>query len=121
MPVNDTYPIEALLSALKTYPLRQREKITIEYILMKGINDTDADAARLIALLRPLQVKINLLPFNEHQGSPFKRPDDAVVDHFLQQLHNAGYTAIIRKSMGQDISAACGQLRANQINARTED
>jgi len=115
MPINDTYPIESLLTALAAYPLRPREKITIEYILMKGINDTDADAARLIQMLRPLSIKINLIPFNEHEGSDFKRPEDAVVDHFLQLLHDAGYTAIVRKSMGQDISAACGQLRANQI------
>ncbi|WP_300669228.1 23S rRNA (adenine(2503)-C(2))-methyltransferase RlmN [Desulfoluna sp.] len=121
MPINDTYPIETLIEALRTYPLSQREKITIEYILMSEINDTDADAARLIKLLLPLQVKINLIPFNEHEGSPFKRPTDDVVDHFLQLLHNAGYTAIVRKSMGQDISAACGQLRANQIKERTED
>ncbi|VVS93572.1 23S rRNA (adenine(2503)-C(2))-methyltransferase RlmN [Desulfoluna spongiiphila] len=120
MPVNDTYPIETLLSALGEYPLRHREKITIEYILMKGINDTDEDAARLIRMLRPLSVKINLLPFNEHEGSDFKRPDDAAVDHFLQLLHDAGYTAIVRQSKGQDISAACGQLRANQLN-KTSD
>lgn len=120
MPINDAYPIETLLAALARYPLRQREKITIEYILMKGINDSDADAARLVRMLRPLSVKINLIPFNEHAGSDFKRPDDAAVDHFLQQLHDAGYTAIIRKSMGQDISAACGQLRANQLNKGPE-
>ena len=116
MPINKTYPIKQLLNALADYPLRNREKITIEYILMDGINDSDADAARLIDILRPLQVKINLLPFNEHEGSDFKRPSDAKVDHFLLQLHNAGYTAIVRQSKGQDISAACGQLRANQIN-----
>ncbi|BCS98787.1 dual-specificity RNA methyltransferase RlmN [Desulfoluna limicola] len=120
MPVNTTYPIETLLGALEDYPLRQREKITIEYILMEGINDTDADAERLIRLLRPIQAKINLLPFNEHEGSEFKRPGDAKVEHFLQKLHDAGYTAIVRKSMGQDISAACGQLRANQIKQQTE-
>lgn len=121
MPVNATYPIETLLEALANYPLRNREKITIEYILMEGINDTDADAERLIRMLRPIQAKINLLPFNEHEGSDFKRPDDAKVDHFLQKLHDAGYTAIVRKSMGQDISAACGQLRANQIKQHAEE
>lgn len=121
MPVNRTYPIESLLSALASYPLTQREKITIEYILMKGVNDSDADAARLIKMLRPLQVKINLLPFNEHAESDFKRPDEERVSHFLELLHDAGYTAIVRKSMGQDISAACGQLRANQIKQLIEE
>ncbi len=121
MPINASYPIERLLQALADYPLRHREKITIEYILMKGINDTDADALRLIEMLRPLQIKINLLPFNEHEGSDFERPDDDTVDHFLQMLHDAGYTAIVRKSMGQDISAACGQLRANQIKGTSEE
>ncbi|MCG8473475.1 MAG: 23S rRNA (adenine(2503)-C(2))-methyltransferase RlmN [Desulfobacterales bacterium] len=115
MPVNDTFNIEALLSALKAYPLRQREKITFEYILMKGINDTDDDAKRLIKLLKNLPAKINLIAFNEHEGSEFKRPHDDRIDAFLQKLHNAGFTAIVRKSMGQDISAACGQLRANQL------
>lgn len=115
MPVNDTFNIEALLGALAEYPLRQREKITFEYILMKDVNDTDADADRLIKLLAPLSAKINLIAFNEHEGCEFKRPDDARIDTFLQRLHDAGFTAILRKSKGQDISAACGQLRANQI------
>jgi 23S rRNA (adenine2503-C2)-methyltransferase len=113
MPINRKYPIEDLIKACQEYPLASREKITFEYILIKGINDSLDDAARLIKLLRPVKAKINLIPFNEHPESEFKRPGVEVVNQFLQKLHDAGYTAIIRHSKGQDISAACGQLRAN--------
>jgi 23S rRNA (adenine2503-C2)-methyltransferase len=116
MPINRKYPIEDLIKACQKYPLAPREKITFEYILIQGVNDSLDDADRLIKLLRPVKSKINLIPFNEHPESELKRPDDQVIDHFLQKLHDAGYTAIIRHSKGQDISAACGQLRANQIN-----
>ncbi|RJP80770.1 MAG: 23S rRNA (adenine(2503)-C(2))-methyltransferase RlmN [Desulfobacteraceae bacterium] len=115
MPINQKYPIEDLIQACRRYPLAPREKITFEYILIKGVNDSSDDADRLIQLLRSVKAKINLIPFNEHPESDWKRPDDQVVDQFLQRLHDAGYTAIIRYSKGLDISAACGQLRANRI------
>ena len=115
MPINQKHPIEDLIKACRQYPLAPRDKITFEYILIKGVNDSLADADRLIKLLRPVKAKINLIPFNEHPESDWKRPDDQVIDQFLQRLHDAGYTAIIRHSKGLDISAACGQLRANQI------
>ncbi|MFH2065623.1 MAG: 23S rRNA (adenine(2503)-C(2))-methyltransferase RlmN [Pseudomonadota bacterium] len=115
MPINQKYPIEDLIQACRRYPLAPREKITFEYILIKGVNDSSDDADRLIQLLRPVKAKINLIPFNEHPESDWKRPDVQVVDQFLQRLHDAGYTAIIRYSKGLDISAACGQLRANRI------
>ena len=119
MPINRKYPIQELLKACQQYPLSPRGKITFEYILIKGINDSLEDAKRLITLLRPIKAKINLIPFNENPESEFKRPDDRVVNQFLQKLHDAGYTAIIRHSKGQDISAACGQLRANQKKRRS--
>jgi 23S rRNA (adenine2503-C2)-methyltransferase len=115
MPINQKYPIEDLIQACRRFPLSRREKITFEYILIKGVNDSPDDADRLVQLLRPVKAKINLIPFNEHPESIWKRPDDQVIDRFLQRLHDAGYTAIIRYSKGLDISAACGQLRANQI------
>ncbi len=113
MPVNRRYPIEQLLDACKNYPLAPRRKITFEYILIKGINDSVEDANRLVKLLRPIKSKINLIPFNEHNGSDFKRPEESVIHQFQEILHQNNYTAIIRHSKGQDISAACGQLRAN--------
>ena len=112
MPVNRTYPIKTLLDACRRFPLSPRRRITFEYVMLRGVNDSDADAARLIKLLRGIPSKINLIPFNEFAGAPFKRPDDAAVLNFQEILTSAGMTAIIRKSKGQDILAACGQLKA---------
>jgi 23S rRNA (adenine2503-C2)-methyltransferase len=115
MPINNKYPIEQLIDACARYPLAPRDKITFEYILIKGINDSIEDAHRLTKLLRPVKAKINLIPFNEHPGSEFKRPDESVVLKFQAVLHQKNYTAIIRHSKGSDISAACGQLSAKNI------
>lgn len=115
MPINKKYPIEELIDACSRYPLAPRNKITFEYILIKDINDSMADADRLAKLLRPVKAKINLIPFNEHPGSEFKRPDESVILSFQAVLHNKNYTAIIRRSKGGDISAACGQLCAKNI------
>lgn len=112
MPINRRYPIESLLEACRRYPLRPHRRITFEYILLEGINDRPADARRLAALLRPIRAKINLIPFNEHEGCQFRRPPEDVILQFQQQLVDQGYTAIIRNSKGRDISAACGQLKA---------
>ena len=81
---------------------------------MEGVNDRQEDARRLADLLRPIRAKINLIPFNEHEGCRFRRPTDAVVNAFQQLLVDQGYTAIIRHSKGRDISAACGQLKARR-------
>ena len=112
MPINKKYPIEKLLDACRRYHLKPRRRITFEYILLKGINDSTKDANRLVKLLRPIRAKINLIPFNEYEGSVFRRPEESVINRFLEILHANGYTAIIRHSKGQDICAACGQLRA---------
>jgi len=114
MPINDRYPIEQLIDACVRYALTPRGKITFEYILIQGINDTVLDAQRLSKLLRPVKAKINLIPFNEHSGSDFKRPDESAILRFEKILHDNGYTAIIRRSKGSDISAACGQLSARR-------
>jgi len=111
MPVNRRYPMDRLLEACTRYPLKPHRRITFEYILIKGINDSPADAERLAKLLRPVRSKINLIPFNPHEGSRFERPAPETIDAFLQVLLDRHYTAIVRKSKGQDISAACGQLR----------
>jgi 23S rRNA (adenine2503-C2)-methyltransferase len=112
MPINRTYPIESLIDACARYPLSQRDKITFEYILIKDINDSVDAARRLSKLLHPVKAKINLIPFNEHPASEFRRPDPAVISAFQETLAAKNYTAIIRHSKGTDISAACGQLSA---------
>lgn len=110
MPINQTFPIEKLLEACRAYPLKPRQKITFEYILIKGMNDSDKHAKQLSQLLKPIKAKINLIPFNEYPGSNFKRPDETRINQFRDILVKDNYTVITRYSKGQDISAACGQL-----------
>ena len=116
MPINQKFPLEKLLDACRSYNLRPGRRITFEYILIKGINDSAEDASRLADMLRQIRSKINLIPFNEHEGSNFRRPEETVISSFKEILHRKGYTAIVRRSKGQDISAACGQLSANMIS-----
>lgn len=112
MPINRKYPLDALFAACRTYPLPKRRRITFEYLLLEGVNDTLEDAKRLVRLLSNIPSKINLIPFNTSKGIPFNAPSLERVLGFQSVLVNAGFTAIIRKSKGQDISAACGQLYA---------
>ncbi len=116
MPVNNRYPLKQLLDACRSFKMRPRNKITFEYILIKGINDTIEDAERLCRMLAPIKAKINLIPFNEHSMSAFKTPSREKVSAFLQILLDNKFTAIIRKSRGRDISAACGQLKAKLLS-----
>jgi 23S rRNA (adenine2503-C2)-methyltransferase len=111
MPVNKRYPIKELLAACRRFPLGDRRRITFEYVMLREVNDSEADALRLVKLLRGIQCKVNLIPFNPFPGSEFKRPDDAVVQRFKKILADHHYTALVRESRGRDISAACGQLR----------
>ena len=115
MPINRKYSLEKLIDACTGYPLLPRRRITFEYILLKGINDSEKDAKRLVRLLRPIRAKINLIPFNTYEGSEFNRPEESAILNFKEILNKNNYTAVIRRSKGQDISAACGQLRANWI------
>ena len=112
MPVNKRYPIEDLLTVCKNYPMTKREKITFEYILIKDVNDSFEDAKKLGDILRKVKAKINLIPFNTHPGSDFKRPSREKIEKFGKILMDKGYTVIVRWSKGDDIGAACGQLRA---------
>ncbi len=112
MPINQTYPIEMLLSACRTFPLPSRRTIMFEYVLIAGVNDTPMDAERLAELLRPMRAKINLIPFNPYEGTEFRRPEEGSILTFQKVLLDRHYTAIIRYSKGGDIGAACGQLRA---------
>ncbi|MBT3386798.1 MAG: 23S rRNA (adenine(2503)-C(2))-methyltransferase RlmN [Desulfobacula sp.] len=112
MPINKKYPLNQLLKACQTFTMKPRKKITFEYILMKGINDTKEDALRLAKLLAPIKAKVNLIPFNEYDKSEFKCPSKNKISEFLQVLLDKNFTAITRKSKGADILAACGQLKA---------
>ncbi len=111
MPVNKRYPIKELLAACRRFPLEPRRRITFEYVLLRGVNDSHEDALRLARLLRGIRCKVNLIPFNPFPGTELQRPDDASVRHFQQVLLDHHYTAPVRESRGRDISAACGQLR----------
>lgn len=112
MPVNRKYPIEHLLSACRKIPLSPRTRITFEYVMLDGVNDKPSDAQTLVRILRGIPSKVNLIPFNPYEGSKFKRPSDEKVFAFQKILTKAGMNAFIRKSKGQDILAACGQLKA---------
>ncbi|MDT8318241.1 MAG: 23S rRNA (adenine(2503)-C(2))-methyltransferase RlmN [bacterium] len=111
MPVDKKYSLESLLAACRAYPLPPRRKITFEYVMLKGINDSPEDAKRLVALLRGIPSMVNLLPFNEYEGASFKRPSKERIDSFHKYLLDKGMTVITRSGKGDDISAACGQLR----------
>ena len=112
MPINRKYPLEKLLEACRRFPLTGGRRITFEYVLLKNVNDSEEDAVRLAKLLRPIKCKINLIPFNSHEGCRYQRPDEDAILRFQKILIDKNYTVIIRQSKGQDISAACGQLFA---------
>jgi 23S rRNA (adenine2503-C2)-methyltransferase len=110
MPVNKRWPIAALLEAVRNYPLPPRRKLTFEYVLLGGVNDTDDDARRLLKLLKGLPARVNLIPWNPFDGTAYTRPDDERVRAFQRILLNRGLTATVRVTKGLDIDAACGQL-----------
>ena len=110
VPINRKYSIEELLNACRRFPLKRRERITFEYVMLKDVNDTPEDARRLVRLLTGIKGKVNLLPLNEAAGIPFERPSDATVNRFARILSERGVTVSVRKSRGRDIRAACGQL-----------
>ncbi len=115
MPVNRKYGLDELLQALKSYPLPRRRRITIEYLLLRDINDSAQDARELAKRLSCLRTKINLIAFNEVPGIPFKAPKKEAVLEFQKILQQKGFTVTIRKSKGADIDAACGQLYARVV------
>lgn len=113
MPVNKTYPIKNLIDACRGFPLPPRRKITFEYVMLKGINDSAYDAKKLLHLLQGIASKVNLIPLNPFEGCVLQSTDDKTIIRFQEILINGNLTAFIRKSKGQDIKAACGQLKAN--------
>lgn len=114
MPINKKYPLARLLAACRITPLPKRNRITFEYVMLHGINDTMADAKRLVEMLSHVKAKINLIPFNEFPGSPYRRPPDAWILKFQKVLLDKGYVANIRRSRGSDILGACGQLATSK-------
>ncbi len=112
MPINKRWKIAELLDACRKFPLPPRRRITFEYVMLKGINDSEADARRLVKLLRGIRCKVNLIPFNEHPYAPFSTPDAQTVDRFQKIVGQAGFTVLVRTPRGDDISAACGMLGA---------
>jgi len=115
MPVNRRYPLRELLKACRDYPLQPRERITFEYILLSGVNDSLDDARRLVKLLHGIKAKVNLIPFNAHPGNSFRSPSEQQIRAFQSLLMESGLVAIRRASKGQDIAAACGQLKGFSI------
>lgn len=110
VPINRKYGLEALLDACRRFPVKKRSRITFEYVLLSGVNDTPDDARRLVTLLSGIKAKVNLLPLNAAPGIPFERPGEDRVDTFAKMLADRGVTVSVRKSRGRDIRAACGQL-----------
>ncbi len=110
MPINRTYPLSQLMAALQEYPLPRRDRITIEYVLLDRFNDSDADARQLVRLLNRVRAKVNLIPFNDELSEDLKSPPPQRVLRFQEILMSKSLIAIIRKSRGRDILAACGQL-----------
>jgi 23S rRNA (adenine2503-C2)-methyltransferase len=115
MPINRKYNIARLLDAIRAYPLEQRRRVTFEYVLLAGVNDTMEDAARLTRLLRGIPCKVNLIPWNPHPEAPYQRPSAAAIDAFQSEVKRLGLPAYLRTPRGDDIDAACGQL-ANRVN-----
>lgn len=113
MPINKKYPIESLMDAMRTYSAGTRKHITIEYVMLKGLNDTLDDARRLARLLKGIPCKINLIPFNPYPGSPFEPPVQEKIVSFASIIKEAGLVAVVRASKGADIQAACGQLKGS--------
>jgi len=113
MPVNRKYPLKTLLDACRKFPLQPTRKITFEYIIIRDINDSEDDARRLVRLLKGLRCKVNLIPFNPFPGTELKRPPDHRILTFQKILLEGKVRALIRESKGQNIQAACGQLRAS--------
>ncbi|MFN7002900.1 MAG: 23S rRNA (adenine(2503)-C(2))-methyltransferase RlmN [Roseinatronobacter sp.] len=113
VPINKRWNIKTLLDALREYPrLSNSERITFEYVMLKDVNDSDADARRLVRLIAGIPAKINLIPFNEWPGAPYQRSDWARIEAFSDIVHKAGYASPIRTPRGEDIMAACGQLKS---------
>ncbi|MDW3180456.1 23S rRNA (adenine(2503)-C(2))-methyltransferase RlmN [Roseobacter sp.] len=119
VPINKRWNLDVLLDALRSYPkVSNSERITFEYVMLDGVNDSDEDARRLIKLIDGIPAKINLIPFNEWPGAPYKRSSNNRIRAFADIIYKAGYASPIRTPRGEDIMAACGQLKSATERAR---
>jgi 23S rRNA (adenine2503-C2)-methyltransferase len=122
VPINRKYPIATLLDACRNYPgLSNARRITFEYIMLKDVNDTPAEARELVRLLKGIPAKVNLIPFNPWPGAPFECSTEASIKRFSDIVFDAGYASPVRTPRGQDIMAACGQLKSASIKKRRSE
>ena len=122
MPINRKYPLEALMEACRNYPsLSNSKRITFEYVMLKGLNDSPKHARELINLLRGIPAKVNLIPFNPWPGSDYECSDWDTIETFADIVNRAGYASPIRTPRGRDILAACGQLKSESEKKRASE
>jgi 23S rRNA (adenine2503-C2)-methyltransferase len=122
VPLNKKYPLSELLDACAKYPgASNAKRITFEYVMLKGVNDTPADAKRLVQLLRGIPAKVNLIPFNPWPGTAYECSEWSVIEVFAEILNTAGYASPVRTPRGRDIMAACGQLKSESMKVRARD
>ena len=122
VPLNKRYPLAELIAAIRVYPgLSNARRVTFEYVMLKGVNDTPAEALALVRLLAGIPAKINLIPFNPWPGAPYECSDWATIEAFAAILNRGGYASPIRTPRGSDILAACGQLRTESLKVRASD
>jgi 23S rRNA (adenine2503-C2)-methyltransferase len=110
VPLNKKYGVADIIDACRRFPLNRRSRITFEYVLLAGVNDSPQDARKLAKLVAPVKSKVNIIPLNAAAGIPFERPSDEAIDRFAKIVADHGVTVSVRKSRGRDIRAACGQL-----------
>jgi 23S rRNA (adenine2503-C2)-methyltransferase len=122
VPINKKYPLAQLLQACRNYPgINNARRITFEYVMLKGLNDSTADARALVRLIKGIPAKINLIPFNPWPGSPYECSDTVAIDAFAEIVMQAGYASPVRRPRGSDILAACGQLKSDSQRLRKRD
>jgi 23S rRNA (adenine2503-C2)-methyltransferase len=122
VPLNKKYPIQILLEAIRQYPdLSNSKRVTFEYVMLKGVNDSPAEARALVNLLKGIPSKINLIPFNPWPGSPYECSDWDTIETFADIVNRAGYASPIRTPRGRDIFAACGQLKSESVKMRASE
>ena len=120
--INRKYPIAELMEACRTYPgLSNARRITFEYVMLRDVNDSPAEARALVKLLKDVPAKVNLIPFNPWPGAPFERSTDKAIATFSQIVFDAGYASPVRTPRGEDIMAACGQLKSASVRKRASE
>jgi len=119
VPLNRKFPIKELLDACRSYPgAHNARRITFEYVMLKGVNDSEADAKELCRLISGIPAKVNLIPFNSWPGAPFECSSEKTIQKFANVVNNAGYSSPVRRPRGRDILAACGQLKSDTIRKK---